>query len=101
MIEPFLGNELSSAAREEFMAHVRGCKTCRDELEVYYVVYSVVSQLDNDTDDGLTDYRAELKKMLERSEGNARAHRVFIYVLEILLALAITAVSILLAYQGG
>lgn len=98
MVEPFLNEELNSADRDEFITHVRNCKACRDELEVFHVVYSVISQLDNDTADPVTDYSASLQKLLEKQEVDVKVHKLFLYVTEIVLAVAILIVTALLIY---
>lgn len=68
MIEAFLDDRLHGAERQEFVTHVRGCKACRDELEVYHVIYSVVEQLDNDRIDEDSDYIGSLERKLGRSD---------------------------------
>lgn len=74
MIEDFLHGNLPISERDEFVKHVRTCSVCMEELEVYHIVNSVVSQLDGDTDENI-DYRAELGRMMTRSEGSYRFRR--------------------------
>lgn len=77
MIEPFLKNELSNADKDSFISHVRTCRNCHDELEVYHVIYSVIEQFDNNTEDENIDYIATLEKKLTRSEDGVKRRRLF------------------------
>ena len=38
LIIPFIHDELSMEDTRDFLQHVRGCKACMDELEIYYIV---------------------------------------------------------------
>lgn len=75
MIEPFLNNELNDADKDRFITHVRGCKACHEELEVYHVIYSVVKQLDDKSDEEILDYRGNLEQKLTRTQGGVRRRR--------------------------
>lgn len=77
MIEPFLNEELGDADKVGFINHVRSCKVCHDELEVYHVIYSVVDQLDNNAEDENIDYMATLERRLTLSEGSVKRRRMF------------------------
>lgn len=62
--ELFLADKLHGAERQEFVSHVKNCKSCRDELEFYHVIYSVVDHLDNESASGSSDYIASLERKL-------------------------------------
>lgn len=93
MIEPFLKNELSDADKDSFISHVRSCKACKDELEVYHVIYSVVEQLDNNTEDENIDYIATLENKLTRQESGVRRRKLF---RQIAITAAIVAVLVVI-----
>ena len=38
LIIPFIHDELSMEDPRDFLQHVRGCKACMDELEIYYII---------------------------------------------------------------
>ena len=38
LIIPFIHDELSMEDTRDFLQHIRGCKACMDELEIYYIV---------------------------------------------------------------
>lgn len=92
MIEPFLRNQLGDADKDFFINHVRNCKACRDELEVYHVIYSVVDQLDNNTEDKNIDYLKTLEDKLNRSENKVKRRRLYRQI-----ATSIAIVGILIA----
>lgn len=74
-IEAFLADRLNGVERQEFVNHVRECKLCRDELEVYHVIYSVVDQLDNNTNEEDQDYISSLEKKLSDSDNAGKKWR--------------------------
>lgn len=67
LIEDFLHDRLNGEQRTGFVKHINSCSKCRDELDIYNVIYSVVSQLENDSDEDI-DYRGELERKLRLSE---------------------------------
>lgn len=75
MIENFLTGRLYGVDRQYFVSHVRSCKACRDELEVYHVIYSVVEQLDNDKIDEDSDYIGTLEKKLNYTDSAGKKWR--------------------------
>ena len=38
MIIPYIRNELNNNDIEDFLEHIQTCKTCREELEIYYII---------------------------------------------------------------
>lgn len=66
-ITPFIKDELTVQELEEFLAHVKNCKTCKDELAVYYALLTAMQQLDEDSDLS-DDYIAELEAKLSYSQ---------------------------------
>ena len=66
MIVSFVDNKLSIEELEEFLDHVNSCKTCREELEVYYTLLTAMKQLNEDRN--LSDnFSLELKEKLGKS----------------------------------
>lgn len=97
MIEPFLKNELNDSDKDFFISHVRSCKACMDELEVYHVVYSVVDQLDNDTEDENVDYMATLEHKLTRQETKVKRRKVYRQIaISMILVIILVAICLLL-----
>lgn len=55
LIIPFIHDELSMEETRDFLQHVRGCKACMDELEIYYIVEAGLDKSDGeDIDYNLT-----------------------------------------------
>lgn len=48
LIIPFIHDELSIEETRDFLQHVRGCKGCMDELEIYYIVDVGLDKSDNE-----------------------------------------------------
>ncbi|MBO4922189.1 MAG: hypothetical protein J5372_09775 [Lachnospiraceae bacterium] len=64
MVESFLAGKLSGYDRQDFIEHVKNCKTCHEELEIYHVIFSVIEELDNDSGKETSNYMASLEKKL-------------------------------------
>ena len=47
LIIPFIHDELSIDETRDFLQHVRGCKACMDELEIYYIVHVGLDKSDS------------------------------------------------------
>lgn len=84
MIESFLSGKLYGVDRQSFVSHVRSCKVCRDELEVYHVIYSVVEQLDNDEMDEDSDYIGSLEKKLNFTDSAGKKWRMMNFIIAIM-----------------
>ena len=46
MVIPYIKNQLLDKDLRKFVAHIKGCPECREELETYYIVYKGLMQLD-------------------------------------------------------
>ena len=79
MIMPYIQHELDDRQMEEFIEHIRECKTCSEELEVYFTIYYALEKLDDQEQDSF-DIKKLLEKNLEQSENKiARRHIVGFY----------------------
>lgn len=74
-IMPYINDEMNVHEVEAFLAHIRGCQECYEELEVYYTIYAGLAQLDSDSDN--FDMHNLLEAALRDSRGRVRAHRNF------------------------
>ena len=70
MVEPFLEGKLSGSQRQSFIEHVKSCKVCHEDLEIYHVIYSVLEELDKDSGRETTNYMASLEKKLGSASKN-------------------------------
>lgn len=96
MIEPFLKGELPPSERDQFIAHVRGCKDCHDELSVYNVIYTVLDQMDNNTEDENIDYASKLEEKLTKGEGDMRMRQFALEIVGVALAICIVVLLLIL-----
>ena len=46
MVIPYIKGQLGDAELRRFVAHIKECHDCREELETYYIVYKGLMQLD-------------------------------------------------------
>lgn len=63
LIVPFIENTLTREQLELFLDHIDHCSDCYDELEVYFIVYSGLRQLDAEEQD-ISDFKSELKQYI-------------------------------------
>lgn len=82
-IVPFIENKLTDEQTEAFLNHIEHCNDCYDELEVYFIVFSGIRQLDSETQN-ISDFKGELKKYIEHQKNAAsrrKSHRTHKIVL--------------------
>ncbi|MCI9134449.1 MAG: zf-HC2 domain-containing protein [Lachnospiraceae bacterium] len=80
-VMPYINEEMSDKETEAFLEHIKGCKECYEELEVYYTIYAGLAQLDSDSDN--LDMHNLLECALQDSRERVRLHANFniLYVL--------------------
>jgi hypothetical protein len=66
-ITRYINNELSFKEKESFIAHLKTCDNCRDELEIYYIVMTSLKQMDENKD-VTSDYKSSFEKKIRSSE---------------------------------
>jgi len=98
LIEDFLKQSLTPTESEEFIRHVKNCPDCYGELEVYHMVYSVVSELDSGDESEDVDYRESLARMLSRVGTHKRRIRVAKYIF---ITVGITLLIIIIFFIKG
>jgi len=64
MVEAFLAGKLSGFERQSFVEHVKTCRVCHEELEIYHVIYSVKDELEGGPAVENSNYMASLEQML-------------------------------------
>ena len=63
-IMAFIENKLPDDELREFIKHVRSCKNCYEELDIYYTLIVGMKQLD-ESDNISTDFKNAMDKNLE------------------------------------
>ncbi len=51
MIIPYIKNELPPGDTEEFLDHIKRCKMCREELEIYFTIEVGLNNIDKGDQD--------------------------------------------------
>ena len=70
-IMPFIEGNLPEAKQLEFVMHMRNCKACHDELEIYYTLMTGMQVLSNgeaSTGNFGRDLEVKLKKIEHRAK---------------------------------
>lgn len=96
-IVPYINGELNIKAAEEFVTHVKNCRDCYDELEIYYTIYRGLKLLDEDVE--ISDIRESLQKSLLEDENRMRRihqftwYKYIIWILAMIVLLGVTAMQ--------
>ena len=73
-IMPFIEGKVPDNKQEDFVIHMRNCKKCHEELEIYYTLLVGMKQL-NTHSDVTMDLNADLEKELNRMSHRVRNRR--------------------------
>lgn len=76
MVIPYINQELTIEETEAFLEHVKTCKECKEELEIYYIAMVGVRQLDSEGD--ISDIKEDLRHTLAASHFKVRAKKHFL-----------------------
>lgn len=70
-MHPFLEEQMDVDSLREFMAHIQSCESCREDLEVYYTLFTGMKLLDEDKGFPV-DYKVDYNRRLRRAEDEIR-----------------------------
>ncbi len=98
-IMAFIENKLPDDELREFIKHVRSCKNCYEELEIYYTLIVGMKQLDEE-DNISTDFENALDKKLEE-EMNRLTTVKRIANSTILVVIAAVVAGLIWLYNGA
>ncbi len=100
MVMPYINDELTDKELGPFLNHIYSCKSCYEELEIYYTLYAGLSQLDGENEG--QDMRNLLQEALHVSEQRIRGRRFFniYYVASQVLAMAALAALLVMEILG-
>lgn len=93
---PYIDEQLSEKELDDFLEHIQGCHSCREELEIYYTVYVGLRQLDSGT--GIFDIAGALEDSLDLAWLKVRAarlRRIISYAVEALCATGVVTTLLL------
>lgn len=94
LVTPYIKDELSGDELEAFLNHIDECESCREELEIYFMVDVGLRQLDYGS--GTYDIAGDLERKIEDSYAKVShmwMFRVMRYAVNTLgiMALVVTA----------
>ena len=98
-IMAFIENKLPDDELREFIKHVRSCKNCYEELDIYYTLIVGMKQLD-ESDNISTDFKNALDKHLEE-EMNRLTTVKRIANSTILVGIAAVVAGLIWLYSGA
>lgn len=92
MVTPYINDELTGEELESFLGHLEECKSCQEELEIYFMVDVGLKQLDSGS--GTYDIVGDLNRKISDSYsrlGRMWVFRIFRYVVNTLMVMALIA----------
>ena len=96
-IMPFIEGKVPDNKQEDFVIHMKNCKKCHEELEIYYTLLVGMKQLDTHSDVTM-DLNADLERELNRMSHRVRNRRgVKISAFSIIMAIFIVIGTIIYA----
>lgn len=64
-ILPFIKRTLSEDDMMDFLEHIDGCEECRNELEIYYMIYMGYNRLETFEEPASYDLKGQMEKELK------------------------------------
>lgn len=97
---PFINKELDDDELDDFLAHLKTCPECMEELEVYYTLITSMKQLDEDKDLS-SDYRKDLFHLLEKTEEHINSKKLRQGLKRVYLVIIIGIIAVTSTYRFG
>lgn len=96
MINGFLNDTLTVEELDQYLKHLRSCPECREELEMYFILYRTLAQLDEDDLDDTMDMRRLLNMEIRRREQRLRRIQAGRFLGKVILGLICILAAIFL-----
>ena len=93
MVLNFINNKLDKEETKEFIEHIRSCKDCWEELEIYYVMLIGLKQLD-EGEELAADFKEKLQNEVDSRYLEIEKNSKRKYAAKIVIVLAIAAMLI-------
>lgn len=97
-IADFIRGKLNRSTTEEFLQHIEHCKECKEELEIYYIFFIGIKQLDEDKM-GVLNLHLDFEKHLALINEKLKRQRWFL--IEKKAALIVVLILIVLWISVG
>ncbi len=98
LIIPFIERELSEDKLKFFLEHIRNCKECREELEIYYTIHMYIEGIDRDWF-STYNFKGEFEKELKEANAYVRWTNIMSFFKDLITAFAIIGILIILTLQ--
>lgn len=98
MVSRYLNHTLNTEELEAFLDHVRGCASCYEELETYFIVQEAMQKLDTAGREENLDFKTLLEEDLQRSGRLVQRRKVFRFLAALLICLLIGALLVLFIF---
>lgn len=93
MVLNFINNKLDKEETKEFIEHIRSCKDCWEELEIYYVMLIGLKQLD-EGEELAADFKEKLQNEVDSRYLEIEKNSKRKYAAKIVIVLTIAAMLI-------
>ena len=93
MVLNFINNKLDKEETKEFIEHIRSCKDCWEELEIYYVMLIGLKQLDKG-EELAADFKEKLQNEVDSRYLEIEKNSKRKYAAKIVIILTIAAMLI-------
>jgi len=100
LIMPFINKKLDINQMEDFIDHIHSCPDCMEELEVYYVLFSGMKQLDEDKELSI-NFHHDLMQLIKRSEDRIFHDKILHIRKRIILIIVITFTALISSFRIG
>ena len=94
----FINNELSDEKLTEFLEHIKTCKSCYEELEIYYTIHVALQKLDYESNASY-DINKMLVDNIENKRQNLRKKMYFHIYVNLVQTVAEIAIGVCVIFQ--
>ncbi len=96
-IPEFLNNNMELTEQQRFVAHVRECNDCYEELEIMYMLAEGLKELENESSNSF-NFKNMLDKKLKLAQAQCERHRSYMQIKALILGTmyGVTAIGIVI-----
>ena len=92
-IPDFLNNSMQLEEQQRFIAHVRECKDCYEELEIMYMLAEGLKELENEGESSF-NFKNMLDRKLRLAQAQCERHRSYVQLKVLILCTMYTLTAI-------
>lgn len=96
-IPDYVSNCMDGKEQEAFIAHIRSCKTCYEELETFYTIHMAVALLDEGEESSF-NFSGKLEKDLQEKERMLHFQRRMHVLMAVLIVFFAGVMAALMIY---